>query len=208
LQEAHSVGLIHRDIKPANVFASQRGGVFDVAKLLDFGLVKEGSQSSPDAATNRGSFSGTLLYMSPEQASAYEDVDGRADIYSLGAVAFYLLTGQPPFTSKNVLELLAAHRNSEVAPPSRRNPAVPADVDQIILKCMAKNVSERFQDADGLRNALEQCSCANKWGPQEAATWWRSIEGTTKAERNEPEPAIDATVEYLSKSEELRRTIG
>jgi serine/threonine-protein kinase len=136
--------------------------------------------------------------MSPEQASAYEDVDGRADIYSLGAVAFYLLTGQPPFTSKNVLELLAAHRNEVVAPPSHRNAAVPADLDQIILKCMAKNVSARFQDADALRNALDLCSCANQWGPQEAATWWRPIEGTTKPERNEPEPAIDATVEYLS----------
>ena len=113
LQEAHSVGLIHRDIKPANIFASQRGGVYDVAKLLDFGLVKEG-QEKPDAGAKYGSFSGTPLYMSPEQASAYEDVDGRADIYSLGAVAYYLLTGQTPFTSKNVLELLAAHRNSEV----------------------------------------------------------------------------------------------
>jgi serine/threonine-protein kinase len=208
LQEAHAVGLIHRDIKPANVFASQRGGVFDVAKLIDFGLVKQGSQSSPDTAMNRGSFSGTPLYMSPEQASAYEDVDGRADIYSLGAVAFYLLTGQPPFTSKNVLELLAAHRNEVVAPPSQRNAAVPADLDQIILRCMAKNVSERFQDADALRNALERCSCANQWGPQEAATWWRSIEGTTKPERNEPEPAIDPTVQYLSNCDELRRTNG
>ena len=161
--------------------------------------VKQGSQSSPDTATNRGSFSGTPLYMSPEQASAYEDVDRRADIYSLGAVAYYLLTGKPPFTSKNVLELLAAHRNSEVAPPSRLNAAVPADLDQIILKCMAKNASERFQDADEMRNALEQCSCANKWGPQEAANWWRSLDDKTKPERKEqPESAIDATVEYLS----------
>jgi serine/threonine-protein kinase len=196
LQEAHSVGLIHRDIKPANIFASQRGGVFDVAKLLDFGLVKEGSEPSPDTAAKHGSFSGTPLYMSPEQASAYEDVDRRADIYSLGAVAYYLLTGKPPFTSKNVLELLAAHRNSEVAPPSRLNAAVPADLDQIILKCMAKNAFERFQDADGMRNALEQCSCANKWGPQEATNWWRSLERTTKPERKEPKPIVDATVDY------------
>ena len=195
LQEAHSVGLIHRDIKPANVFASQRGGVFDVAKLIDFGLVKQGSQSSPDTATNRGSFSGTPLYMSPEQASAYEDVDRRADIYSLGGVAYYLLTGQPPFTSKNVLELLAAHQNLEVASPSRLNAAVPADLDQIILKCMAKNPSERFQDADEMRSALEQCSCANEWGPREAAGWWRSREGATKPEwQEQTKPAIDASL--------------
>jgi serine/threonine-protein kinase len=197
LQEAHSVGLIHRDIKPANVFASQRGGVFDVVKLLDFGLVKEASEPPPDTVAKPGSFSGTPLYMSPEQAAAYEDVDGRADIYSLGAVAYLLLTGRPPFTSKSVVELLAAHRSSEVAPPSRLNAAVPADLDQIILKCMAKNASERFQDADGLRNALDQCSCANKWGQQEAATWWRSLERETNPEREkQPRPAVGATVDF------------
>ena len=119
------------------------------------------------------------LYMSPEQASAYEDVDGRADIYSLGAVAYYLLTGQTPFTSKNVLELLAAHRNSEVVPPSRLTPAIPADLDQIILKCMAKKASDRFQDADELRKALDQCGIANQWGPEQAATWWQEISGRT-----------------------------
>jgi serine/threonine-protein kinase len=177
LQEAHSIGLIHRDIKPANVFASQRGGVFDVVKLLDFGLVKEGAEPSPEAVAKPGSFSGTPLYMSPEQATTYENVDRRADIYSLGAVAYYLLTGQPPFAGKNILELLAAHRNSDVAPPSKFNAAIPADLDQIVLKCLAKNASERFQDADEMRNELEKCSCANQWGPREAANWWRSFQG-------------------------------
>jgi serine/threonine-protein kinase len=199
LQEAHSVGLIHRDIKPANIFASQRGGVFDVVKLFDFGLVKEGAGTSPDPAAKDGSFSGTPLYMSPEQASAYEDVDGRADIYSLGAVAYHLLTGRPPFTSKSVLGLLVAHRNAEVVLPSRLNPAVPADLDRIILRCLAKDPSERFQDADELRTALEQCSCANGWGPREAATWWRSLDGATNPEQNEqPRPAIDAAADYPS----------
>ena len=168
-------------------------------KLLDFGLVKEVAEPSPDAVTKPGSFSGTPLYMSPEQATTYENVDRRADIYSLGAVAYYLLTGQPPFARKNILELLAAHRNSDVAPPSKFNAAIPADLDQIVLKCLAKNASERFQDAGGMRNALEQCSCANKWGLQEAANWWGSLEGATKPERKEqPKPAIDATVDYSS----------
>ena len=174
LHEAHSVGLIHRDIKPANIFCSQRGGVYDVAKLLDFGLVKEGTET-PDAGAKYGSFSGTPLYMSPEQASSYENVDGRADIYSLGAVAYYILTGQTPFNSKNVLELLAAHRTLEVIPPSTLNPAIPGDLEQVILKCMAKNPADRFQDADELRNALDQCSVASQWGPDQAALWWKGI---------------------------------
>ncbi len=194
LQEAHSVGLIHRDIKPANIFVSQRGGVYDVAKLLDFGLVKEG-QEKPDAGSKYGSFSGTPLYMSPEQASAYEDVDGRADIYSLGAVAYYLLTGQTPFTSKNVLELLAAHRNSDVAPPSRLAPTIPADLDQIILKSMAKKASDRFQNADELRKALDQCGVANQWGPDQAATWWKEAARRTTDVPVE-KASVDATMDY------------
>ncbi len=194
LQEAHSVGLIHRDIKPANIFASQRGGVYDVAKLLDFGLVKEGPEQ-PAAGSKYGSFSGTPLYMSPEQAAAYDDVDGRADIYSLGAVAYYLLTGQTPFTSNNVLELLAAHRNSEVAPPSRLAPTIPADLDQIILRCLAKQAADRFQNADELRQALDQCGVARQWGPDQAAAWWKAItERTTEA--SVQKAPVDATVDF------------
>ncbi len=194
LQEAHSVGLIHRDIKPANIFASQRGGVYDVAKLLDFGLVKERNDEADNGARQR-SFSGTPLYMSPEQASAYEDVDGRADIYSLATVAYYLLTGQPPFRSESVLELLAAHRNSEVVLPSQVNPAVPSDLEQVILKCMAKNPSDRFQGADELRKALEQCSVASQWGPEQAATWWKAVSVRTTDLPVEKFP-VDATMDY------------
>jgi len=174
LSEAHSVGLIHRDIKPANIFASQRGGVNDVAKLLDFGLVKEDAESRDETSGRPGSFSGTPLYMAPEQATSYEKVDGRADIYSLGAVGFHLLTGQTPFVSKNVLELLAAHQTTQVPAPSQLNSAIPTDVEQIILKCMAKSPSDRFQDADELKDALACCSLANKWGLKEAADWWRN----------------------------------
>lgn len=194
LQEAHSVGLIHRDIKPANIFASQRGGVYDVAKLLDFGLVKE-SNEKPDSGSKYGSFSGTPLYMSPEQASAYEDVDGRADIYSLGAVAYYLLTGQTPFTSKNILELLAAHRSSEIDPPSRLAPVIPVDLDSIILKCMAKKASDRFQDADELRKALDQCGVAHRWGAEQAASWWQSNHEQS-VKKAEAKPLVDATVDF------------
>lgn len=172
LQEAHSVGLIHRDIKPANIFVSERGGVFDVAKLLDFGLVKV-QHGQGDASAMQGSFSGTPLYMSPEQAWTYDDVDGRADIYSLGAVTYYLLTGQTPFTSRKVSELLAAHRTLEVSPPSGLNPVVSAELDRVVLKCMAKKPADRFQTADELRKALEQCPRSSLWGPDQAVEWHR-----------------------------------
>lgn len=202
LQEAHAVGLIHRDIKPANIFASQRGGVFDVAKLLDFGLVKAEFEKPKNGDVQYGSFSGTPLYVSPEQVSAYEDVDGRADIYSLGAVAYYLLTGQTPFTSKNVLELLAAHRNSEVIPPSQLSPAIPADLDQIIFKCMAKNPADRFQNAASLMAALDGCSVAEHWGAEQAANWWRSV-GEQHSAACEPEQksqaTLDCTIDFQSK---------
>jgi eukaryotic-like serine/threonine-protein kinase len=199
LQEAHSVGLIHRDIKPANIFAAQRGGVYDVAKLLDFGLVKERIAESKGRKTSYGSFSGTPLFMSPEQASAYEDVDERSDIYSLGAVAYYLLTGQPPFTGTSVLELLNAHRSKEVTPPSQLNPTIPLDLEQSILKCMAKNPANRFQDAASLMLAFSKSSVVGKWGPEQAAEWWRSAERTSNSVPTVlAKPAIEATIDYSS----------
>lgn len=193
LQEAHSVGLIHRDIKPANIFASQRGGVFDVAKLLDFGLVKEGVERAGDGGKS-SSVSGTPLYMSPEQASSYDDVDGRADIYSLGVVAYYLLTGETPFTGKNVLEVLAAHRNQEVIPPSKLMSAVPADLDRVILKCMAKLPADRFQDAASLMAALNDCEASQGWGAEQAANWWRGVGGLSFLRTGDAESVDDATL--------------
>jgi serine/threonine-protein kinase len=198
LQEAHLAGLIHRDIKPANIFAAQRGGVYDVAKLLDFGLVKQDADEPDGETAGRRAVSGTPLYMSPEQASAYDEVDPRADIYALGAVAYHLLTGQPPFTGKNVLAILVAHRKSEVPRPSLVNPAIPADLEQIILKCLAKKPSDRYPDAASLRLALASCSVATGWGPEQAANWWRSIEKTPPPEPPAAtKPEIDVTLDSV-----------
>jgi serine/threonine-protein kinase len=193
LQEAHEVGLTHRDIKPANIFAAQRGGVFDVAKLLDFGLVKERSARANRGAESDGaSFSGTPLYMSPEQASAYDEVDGRADIYSLGAVAYYLLTGKPPFSRMNLVQLLAAHANAEVTSPSTLREEIPRDLERIVLRCLEKKSKDRFPDAASLGQALEACECAGDWTAPMAATWWR----THPEERQEAEShAVELTVD-------------
>ncbi len=198
LQEAHDVGLIHRDIKPANIFAAQRGGIYDVAKLLDFGLVKDTIETSGGGQKlpRQGSFSGTPLYMSPEQASAYDDVDGRADLYSLGAVAYHLLTGSPPFSGENLVELLTAHARREPPPPSTLNLNVPEDLDQVVLRCLSKDPRQRFADAAALEQALAACACAGHWTAEMAAQWWKSREPAPVQETAAPTERLDVTVEY------------
>ena len=114
LFESHGKGLIHRDIKPANIFAAQRGGVYDVAKLLDFGLVLSMSTSQDAALTQDGAIQGSPLYLSPEQAIG-EKSDERSDIYSLGAVMYYMMTGAPPFDHVNPLKVIMAHAKDEPA---------------------------------------------------------------------------------------------
>jgi eukaryotic-like serine/threonine-protein kinase len=176
LREAHAKGLIHRDIKPANIFAAERGGVYDVAKLLDFGLVKEQARADGDARlTQEGSFSGSPLYMCPEQVRAYDKLDARSDIYSLGAVAYYLVTGKPPFVGDSVWDIVAAHARDPVKPPAEVNPAVPPDLELVIIRCLAKQPANRFQDVENLEKALAGCECAGKWTEDQAAAWWRNV---------------------------------
>jgi eukaryotic-like serine/threonine-protein kinase len=178
LREAHSRGLIHRDIKPANIFAAVRGGVYDVAKLLDFGLVKqERSKEAEQAdAAQAGSLAGSPLYMAPEQASEFGKADARTDIYALGAVSYYLLTGKPPFSGKSPMAIIIAHSHDEAAPPSKFREGIPDDLEVIVLRCLAKKPEERFPDAVSLEKALANCECAEKWDDQRAAVWWKTIE--------------------------------
>jgi serine/threonine-protein kinase len=176
LSEAHEAGLIHRDIKPANIFAAQRGGVFDVVKILDFGLVKPFMDEEPIELTAEGSITGSPLYMSPEQATGETNPDPRSDIYSLGAVGYFLLTGRPPFTGDKPLNVLLAHVNKEVVPPSALQPEIPADLEQLILQCLAKSPIERFQDARSLAAALDACQCSTGWSRESAEAWWKRQE--------------------------------
>jgi serine/threonine-protein kinase len=171
LREAHAVGLIHRDIKPGNVFAAQRGGLYDVVKLLDFGLVKPVADGSSARLTQEGAISGTPLFMSPEQARGLGDLDARSDIYSLGAVAYALLTGRPPFDNPNPMEVMIAHVRDEVVLPSKLQSDVPADLEQVILRCLVKNPEGRFQDVESLEQALADCA-ADQWMQWHAAHWW------------------------------------
>jgi serine/threonine-protein kinase len=173
LVEAHDAGLVHRDIKPANIFASERGGVFDIAKLLDFGLVHEHHPEGEAIVRDRG-FSGSPLYMPPEQATG-EEPDPRSDLYALGAVAYELLTGQPPFQGRTVMQLIDAHANHAAVPPSESQADIPADVEQIVMRCLAKSPSDRYQSAADLRDALAACGCAVEWTETHASTWWREL---------------------------------
>jgi serine/threonine-protein kinase len=182
LSEAHRVGLIHRDIKPGNIFACERGKVFDVAKLLDFGLVKTyGFSDQNIKLTQEGTLAGSPAYMSPEQATGREQLDARSDIYSLGAVAYFLLTGQLPFDRDTALQMLHAHAYENLAPTPEFREDVPADVQRIILRCLEKDPEHRFQDVLSLEVALSDCGCADDWTREKAELWWTKTVIAAKA---------------------------
>jgi serine/threonine-protein kinase len=192
LQEAHGVGMIHRDIKPSNVIACPRGGVDDVAKLLDFGLVHglgPGLLKDADRLTVQGTILGSPPFMSPEQATGKDRLDARTDIYSMGTLAYFLLTGQGPFQRDTAMELLMCHVYESVPPLTDARPDIPGDLVDVVMKCLEKDPARRFQDADSLEQALAQCQCADQWTRRDAGEWWR-------AHRNQPD--LNAPVETAS----------
>jgi eukaryotic-like serine/threonine-protein kinase len=174
LNEAHGIGLVHRDIKPANIFCAYRGGIFDVAKLLDFGLAKPSSLDGNGGVqlTMEGTITGSPLFMSPEQASGDDHLDARSDIYSLGAVMYFILTGQPPFMDDSPLKVIIAHASRDVVPPRQLNPSLPIELEDIILRCLEKDPDDRFQDALSLQRALRELVLDDTWSSELAAEWW------------------------------------
>src|SRR5262249_46580892 len=168
LNEAHAAGLIHRDVKPSNVMVCRRGGVFDVAKLLDFGLVQAvesapHSDSDPSGRiTREGVVLGTPSFMSPEQAAG-KSLDGRSDVYSLGATAYFLLTGKPVFVKDTPLEVIAAHLLERPRALRAVNAEIPEDVESVVLRCLAKDPLDRFATVTELDTHLRGCECAGEW---------------------------------------------
>jgi serine/threonine-protein kinase len=172
LREAHAAGLIQRDIKPSNIFAARLGGMDDVAKLLDFGLVRPSAAARAAHLSAEGQILGTPLFMSPEQARGGRELDERSDIYSLGAVAYYLLTGRPPFDGEGGIAVMIAHARDPVLPLSRIRSSIPEDLERVVLRCLAKDPAKRFSDAEALEQALGECACAGDWDRKRAARWW------------------------------------
>ena len=186
LQEAHDAGLIHRDIKPANIILCERGGVPDVAKLVDFGLVRDLAR---DAGVSTQIILGTPTYMAPEQALG-TGMDHRADLYALGAVGYFLLTGQIVFAGKTNTEMLVQHVTSTPTPPSQvtDNPIPPA-LEAVILRCLAKEPGDRHATAGDLARALA-AAVPTPWDLAEATAWWRAF----AVDQREPEPSVSPTL--------------
>ena len=175
LAEAHGAGLIHRDIKPANILVVDRAGIADLVKVVDFGLVKDVRRRTPDRSTMIGAdeITGTPLYMAPETITSPEAVDARTDIYALGAVGYFLLTGTHVFRGNTTMEVLALHLHATPERPSARlNAQVDRELEKLLLSCLAKQPGDRPPSASALRDMLRSIGAAERWTNQRAADWW------------------------------------
>jgi hypothetical protein len=179
LAEAHELGIIHRDIKPANIFLCRQGGELDIAKVLDFGLVKVVEGPEDTNLTHDGVVTGTPQYLAPEAMTDPDKIDGRSDLYSLGAVAYYMLTGQQLFTG-NIVEVCGHHLHTEPTPPSERlGREVPFELEAVVMQCLAKNPDDRPQSAGEIRARLAASLEVPRWRRADAEAWWQAYEEAT-----------------------------
>lgn len=195
LYEAHTLGLVHRDIKPANIMLNRRGCEPDVAKVLDFGLVKALEEGQNAQLTVANSLTGTPLYMSPEAIQTPNAVDARSDLYALGAVGYYLLTGAPPFDASNIVDLCRKHVSEEPEPVSKRaRQPISEELDATLLACLDKQRARRPQTARELASRLERCVAAGaKWSFEEADLWWGRRERGVKIESDPKAKSVSNT---------------
>jgi serine/threonine protein kinase len=175
LAEAHALGLIHRDIKPANIVLTERADESDVVKVLDFGLVKSLDRAKDDAAvTNVNAITGTPMYMAPEAITSPDAIDARSDIYALGAVGYYLLTGQHVFDGATIVEVCSKHLlETPMAPSQRLGKPLPTDVEALMLACLAKRREDRPATAEAMRASLLACADATPYDVDVGRAWWR-----------------------------------
>jgi serine/threonine protein kinase len=213
LAEAHAAGLMHRDIKPSNIFLTCRGGIHDFVKVLDFGLVKPFVGGEQAQITSPNAVVGTPLYLSPEAVTQPDQVDARTDVYALGAVGYFLLTGTPVFGGESAMEICMKHTNAAPESPSARcGKPISADIEVLLLRCLAKRPVDRPRDAADLKRQLEWCVVAGGWTEQEAAAWWRDHRNAAPSAEASPSPSprhetpsvpsLDATLVNRGKARE------
>ncbi|AKU95045.1 Serine/threonine protein kinase [Labilithrix luteola] len=183
LAEAHEAGLVHRDIKAQNVMLCARGGAYDVVKVLDFGLVRTAGEESDEP----GGLAGTPAYMAPEAIASPEQFDARSDLYAVGALGYFLLTGANVFSGPSAFELLGQHLHATpVIPSERAGREIPASLERLVLTCLAKSPHDRAASAYALCAALTALHDVRAtWGQADASQWWR--------EHGERRPANDGT---------------
>jgi serine/threonine-protein kinase len=178
LSEAHESGLVHRDIKPANLMLCIRGGVVDFVKVLDFGLVKQLDEAVSGLSRPEWVI-GTPLYMAPETINEAGRTDARSDLYALGAVAYFLLTGAPVFSGKTMVEVCSHHlRSAPVPPSSRMKGKLSPGLERLVLACLEKDPTRRPPSARALLAGLEALDDVGEWTQSAAWAWWQ---------RNEPD---------------------
>ncbi len=195
LHEAHDAGLVHRDIKPANIILTMRGGARDVVKIVDFGLVKEVATDLPPGATERGTIAGTPHYLAPEAIIDPSTTDGRADLYSLGATAYFLLTGRTVFLGDSLVEVCAKHIHEPPEPPSRWAPSpVPPALDAIILACLEKDPAARPKGAEALGAMLAE-GAFPAWTQEDARNWWADRGRAVGHRVRSPLPSTEGSIE-------------
>ncbi|MBS1120123.1 MAG: serine/threonine kinase [Deltaproteobacteria bacterium] len=187
LQEAHQNNIIHRDIKPANIILCERGGMPDVAKVVDFGLVKE---ITSEAGNSSQVILGTPAYVAPEAITAPDTIGATADLYALGAVGYYLLTGRRVFEGKTSIEICIQHVTATPTPPSKL-PAihVPPELEAILMRCLEKRPEARFASALEMATALRALPATNDWDESAAQHWWtefRRVDEETLAKSQTP----------------------
>ena len=173
LAEAHAIGLMHRDIKPANIMLCTQGGERDVVKLLDFGLVKEFQVGRDVKLTGESVVIGTPQYMAPECILNPDSVDARADIYALGAVAFYLLAGTDVFEGKSVVEVCSQHLYQQPPTFAEKGVSISPELEAVVQSCLEKDPNLRPQTAVDLRRRIEACQ-VEPWDRAAAFDWWRA----------------------------------
>jgi serine/threonine-protein kinase len=199
LEEAHRVGLIHRDIKPANILLCERGGKPDVAKVVDFGLVKE---LTADTGASTEIIFGTPAYLAPEVITDPAAVSPAVDLYALGAVGYFLLTGRRVFEGRTDIEVCMQHVSAAPKPPSELA-RVPAALEAIILRCLAKRPDERFASAAALVDAIRELPPLADWDDAEAQRWWRDFRASDVPRADDAQPTMTITVDLGHRSAEI-----